>query len=242
MRRIFLILPLFLAACVVAVPPAPPGPTSTPPATTASPRVNPNTAAANFANVVARMEPVATRECRARAPRSNCNFVVVVDDRPGLPPNAFQTLDRDGRPVIGFTVSLLADARNVDELAFIFGHEAAHHIKGHIPRRIEQARTGALIAGALAALTGADDITVERVAGFGGELAARRFAPAFELEADELGTVLAFSAGFDPERGAQFFARIPDPGNAFLATHPPNAQRINVVRDTLARLRAGQRV
>ncbi|WP_242512003.1 M48 family metalloprotease [Rhodobaculum claviforme] len=241
MRRLILVLPFILAACVVVGPP----PTTQPPpqqTVTAQPRLDSATAAANFERVVNRMEPVVTQECRARAPGRRCDFLVVVDTSPGLPPNAFQTLDRDGRPVIGFTLALLADARNVDELAFIFGHEAGHHIAGHIPRRTEQARTGALIAGALAALTGADDITVERVAGIGGEIAARRFAPAFELEADEMGTVLAWRAGFDPERGAQFFSRIPDPGNAFLATHPPNAQRQGVVRDTMARLRAGGRV
>ena len=243
MRRLPLILPLLLAACVVVGPPptSGPPPSGPPPAQSAAPQVSASAAVNTFERVVDRMEPVVSAECRARAPRSNCNFVVVVDTRPGLPPNAFQTLDRDGRPVIGFTMALLTDARNMDELAFIFGHEAGHHIAGHIPRRTEQARTGALIAGALAALTGADDRTVQQAAGIGGEIAARRFAPAFELEADEIGTVLAWRAGFDPERGAAFFARIPDPRNAFLATHPPNAQRIGVVRETLGQLRAGRR-
>ncbi len=238
MRRIlFLCLAALLTACV----PLPLEPDRPPPAARVEtgPRLDTQTSAANFAQVVDTMEPVITSECRARAPRSNCDFMIVVDTRPGLPPNAFQTLDRSGRPVIGFTASLLADARNTDELAFILGHEAAHHIEGHIPRRIEQARTGALIAGALAALTGLDDASVERVAGIGAEIAARRFTPQLELEADRLGTVLAWQAGFDPERGARFFERIPDPGNAFLATHPPNAQRQAVVRNTLSRLRAG---
>lgn len=234
-------LALLLAGCVQVTPlPAPP-PRPAPPATLAPPP-DARRAVANFAEVVERMEPVATAECRARAPQRNCDFLIVVDTRPGLPPNAFQTLDRSGRPVIGFTQALIADARNTDELAFIFGHEAGHHIAGHIPRRAEQARTGALIAGALAALTGADDTTVQRVAGIGGEIVARRFAPDFELEADRYGTLLAWSAGFDPVRGAAFFERIPDPGNAFLATHPPNAQRQGVVRDTLLRLQGGQRL
>lgn len=235
-----LLMALALAACVPVAPmPAPrPGPPPAVQLPDAAPDAR--TAAANFSRVVERMEPVVDAECRATRPRRNCDFIIVVDTRPGAPPNAFQTLDESGRPVIGFTVALLADARNQDELAFILGHEAGHHIAGHIPRRAEQARTGALIAGALAALTGADDRTVQQMAGIGGEIAARRFAPAFELEADALGTRLAWRAGFDPERGAAFFNRIPDPGNAFLATHPPNAQRQAVVRATLAELRAGR--
>jgi predicted Zn-dependent protease len=238
LRRLLLVVTaLLLAACL----PVPPEPARPPQAVQVDPgtRLDARTAASNFAQVVERMEPVVTAQCRARAPRSNCDFLIVVDTRPGLPPNAFQTIDRSGRPVIGFTATLLADARNVDELAFILGHEAAHHIEGHIPRRAQEARTGALIAGALAALTGLDDASVERVAVLGGEIAARRFTPQLELEADRLGTVLAWQAGFDPERGAAFFARIPDPGNAFLATHPPNAQRQAVVRQTLARIRSG---
>ena len=242
MPRIALLLPLLLAACVVVEPlPSGPPPQQAPQAQAAAPRLNASAAAANFERVVERMEPIAAAECRARAPRRNCDFLIVVDTRPGLPPNAFQTLDETGRPVIGFTLSLLVDARNTDELAFIFGHEAGHHIAGHIPRMADEARTGAIIAGALASLTGADDRTIERVAGIGGQIAARRFAPTFELEADEIGTVLAWRGGFDPERGAAFFSRIPDPGNAFLATHPPNTQRIDVVRRTLSQLRAGGR-
>jgi len=43
-------------------------------------------------------------------------------------------------------------------------------------------------------------------------------------------------AGYNPVRGAQFFTRIPDPGNRFLGTHPPNAQRIETVRRVNAQL------
>jgi Zn-dependent protease with chaperone function len=113
-------------------------------------------AADNFIMVVRRVEPVAEQMCRERTPRANCDFLVVVDDRPGQPPNAFQTLDRNGRPVIGFTLALLADARNQDELAFVFGHEAAHHIAGHIPIAQRSATEGALVGGLLATLGGLD--------------------------------------------------------------------------------------
>lgn len=41
---------------------------------------------------------------------------------------------------------------------------------------------------------------------------------------------------YDPLRGAEFFTRIPDPGNRFLGTHPPNAARLETVRRTAAAL------
>lgn len=199
--------------------------------------IAPDVAASNFSSVVARMEPVIERACRDRNGAGNCDFTIVVDARPGQPPNAYQTLDRAGRPVIAFTVPLIAVARNVDELAFVMGHEAAHHIDGHIPRQQRSAKAGALVFGLVAAVTGGDETTIRSAQDIGGTIGARRYAKDHELEADATGTILAWRAGYDPERGAAFFARIPDPGNVFLGTHPPNAARIEMVRRTLATLR-----
>lgn len=70
----------------------------------------------------------------------------------------------------------------------------------------------------------------------GASLGARTYSKDFELEADQLGTVITARAGFDPVRGALFFNRIPDPGNRFLGTHPPNAARMDIVRKTAAGL------
>lgn len=233
MRRLLILVSLALAACVEAPPP----PVAGPPLPVAGPVVGPDIAARNFTSVVARMEPVIERECRSRIGGGNCDFRIVVDDRLSQPPNAYQSLDRAGRPVIAFTLGLIAEARNVDELAFVMGHEAAHHIEEHIPRQQQEALTAALILGGLTAVTGGDEAAIRSAQQVGGSLGARRYAKEYELEADALGTLLAWRAGYDPERGAAFFMRIPDPGNRFLGSHPPNASRIEVVRRTLAGLR-----
>ncbi|MEI2807741.1 MAG: M48 family metallopeptidase [Albidovulum sp.] len=234
MRQVMLAaLALALAGCVETS--APP-PVQMAPLPEAGSPVSPGTAAANFVGVVRRMEPVIEQECLARRARTNCDFRIVVDDRPGQPPNAYQTLDSAGRPIIAFTLPLIAEARNADELAFVMGHEAAHHIASHIPRQQQEATTGALILGVLTAATGGDETAIRTAQNLGGTIGARRYAKDYELEADALGTILAWDAGYDPERGAAFFARIPDPGNRFLGTHPPNAARIDTVRRTLASL------
>ncbi|MFK7744911.1 MAG: M48 family metallopeptidase [Roseobacter sp.] len=190
----------------------------------------------DFAQVVRTVEPVAERECKARTSRVNCDFKIVVDDRPNQPANAFQTIDKSGRPIIAFTLQLIEDARNQDELAFVMGHEAAHHIAGHIGRQQQNAVAGAVIAGSLAVLLGGDAGVVETAQRRGAQVGARTYSKEFELEADALGTVITARAGFDPVRGAEFFRRIPDPGDRFLGTHPPNAQRIAIVRETAAGL------
>ena len=194
-------------------------------------------AAKNFVSVVDSVEPVAERICRAEAPGAKCDFQIVVDQRPDQPPNAYQTLDKAGRPIIAFTVSLIAETRNRDEIAFIIGHEAAHHIAGHLARRAESAQRGALLAGVLASIGGAADDAVRAAVQLGAEVGARTYSKDFELEADALGTVIAFRAGFDPVVGARYFERIPDPGNRFLGTHPPNRQRVQTVRETMSSLR-----
>lgn len=200
-----------------------------------SPTVEGRTAVRNFLTVVETVEPVAEAECRARRPNSNCDFKIVVDDRPGLPPNAFQTLDASGRPILAFTVPLIAEVRNQDELAFIMAHEAAHHIQGHLGRLQQNATIGAAVAGSLAGVFGrTDPDAIQAAQEFGAAVGARSYSKDFELEADELGTVIAARAGFNPLRGAAFFSRIPDPGNRFLGTHPPNGQRVAVVRRTAA--------
>ncbi|MEM9344015.1 MAG: M48 family metalloprotease [Pseudomonadota bacterium] len=229
MRFLAVFALVVMAACDVATVPtagAPPGPEVT--------RVQGGSA--SFRAVVDRVIPVAEQECRARTRNRPCTFTVVVDERPNVPPNAFQTLDRRGRPVIGFTQALIEDARNPDEIAFVLGHEAAHHIEGHIPETQQRAVEGAIVGTVLAATLGLDAAGTEAAQRVGGSIGARRYAKEFELEADALGTVIAARAGFDPLRGAAFFNRIPDPGDQFLGTHPPNAERIATVRRVAAGL------
>ncbi len=187
----------------------------------------------NFRAVVTAVEPVAERICRERTIDVNCDFQIVVDDTVNAAPNAFQTEDEDGRPILGFTVSLIAVTRNRDELAFIMAHEAAHHIRGHLQQSRQNAQIGATIAGAagqfVGALFGGGEEITQAAEQIGANIGFRRFSKDFELEADALGTIIAARAGFDPINGAQFFNRIPDPGNRFLGTHPPNRDRLSTV-------------
>lgn len=233
MRFVPFLLVLLAAGCAVAPGPVPPAP-----APTASDRLpSPRQAVQNFITVVRRVEPVAEAACRSNAPRQNCDFLILVDDDPRQPPNAFQTIDRSGRPVVVFTIGLIAEARNQDELAFILGHEASHHIEGHIPRQQESAIRGAVLFGVLTGLGGGDAAAIRAAQDIGATVGARTYSKEFELEADRLGTVIAHRAGYDPVRGAAYFFRVQDPGNVFLGTHPPNADRIETVRRTAAGLR-----
>ncbi|MEM8851883.1 MAG: M48 family metallopeptidase [Pseudomonadota bacterium] len=224
---------LILTGCVTTAPVPQPAPAAggSQPA-----RVSGATAVQNFRSAVARVEPAAEAMCRARTERINCDFLIRVDPNPNAPPNAFQSLDRNGRPLLTFTQALIADARNQDEIAFVIGHESAHHIQQHIARQRQSALAGALVGGLVATAAGADANTINQISRAGAQVGARSYSREHELEADALGTVITAQAGFDPVRGAAFFNRIPDPGDQFLGTHPPNAERIATVRRVAAGL------
>lgn len=239
-RRIAAVLTLALAtaACTVTTvsgPQVPAGGQLAAPPVAPPPRST-GAAVAQLSSVVDRVEPVAEQECRRRTRGIECDLQIFIDDDPRQPPNAFQTLDRNGDPVIVFTMALAQDTRNPDELAFILGHEAAHHILGHIPQAQQTALLGAVLAGVLAQSGGAPGDAVEIAQQLGATVGSRAFSKDFELEADRLGTIIAARAGYDPVRGAEYFARVPDPGDRFLGSHPPNAERIRVVRQTAAGL------
>lgn len=227
--------------------PTDPGTVVVPPVVTAPPvredipRQSARGTAMAFLGVIRAMEPAVERECvqRRRAP-INCDFQFVVDDRPGLEPNAFQTLDNAGRPIIGFTLSLIAATRNTDELAFVVGHEASHHILNHIDQKTGAATAGAVILSGIAAVSGADPAAIRAAQQMGAQVGARYYSKDWELQADYLGAIVTMNAGYDPLHGAEFFARIPDPGDRVLGSHPSRAQRQAQVARAVADVKSGR--
>lgn len=202
---------------------------------------SPQNAARTFVAVMRRMEPAVERECLQRRTQPiNCDFQFVVDDRPGLEPNAFQTVDDNGRPIIGFTLSLIAATRNADEIAFVVGHEASHHILNHLERKTGAATAGAVILGSIASVYGGDQSAIETAQRIGASVGSRYYSREWELQADYLGAIIAVNAGFDPVLGSQFFLRIPDPGDHILGTHPSRASRLAQVNRAVADVSSGR--
>ena len=176
MRLLILIAFLFVSACQVTTT-APRAPSA------AAPQGQPvsRDVRDRFQTVVERVAPVAVSTCQARTRGRDCRFQIFVDTRPGLPVNAFQTEDRSGRPVIVFTLPLVQQARNADELAFVLGHETAHHILGHLSRTQTNAAQGALIGAVLAGALGVDGASAEALSRQGAAIGSRTFSKEFEL-------------------------------------------------------------
>lgn len=226
---ILLVSVLNLGACVATAP------TQTP-STTAVPETIP-VSVTRAIEVTRRMEPVAEQVCRAQTPRQNCDFEFLVNRDPRSGVNAFQTINpNNGRPVVILTVGLIRSVRNADELAFVIGHEAAHHIAQHIQQQEAAAQAGAQIFGASAQQQGASRDEIIAAAQQGAFVGFRQFSQRAELEADSLGTQITCLAGFDALAGSRFFAQLSDPEAGVFSTHPPTAARIRIVEETAAQL------
>ena len=198
-------------------------------------------AARSFVTVMRKMEPAVERESlQRRSQPINCDFQFDVDDRAGLEPNAFQTVDSTGRPIIGFTLSLIASARNADELAFVVGHEASHHILGHLDQKNRAATAGAVLGSILGSYTGGNPEVVRTAQQIGASISSRTFSKEWALQADYMGALITLNAGYDPRNGARFFERIPDPGDRILGSHPSRASRIAQVDRAVADYTSGR--
>jgi len=188
-----------------------------------------------FVTGVRSMRPVLVETCLKLREDRNCDFVISVNLDRMSPPNAFQTVDEKGRPLLLFSITLIDDMKNADEIAFVIGHEGAHHILGHLEHQKKSAAGGATLFEVLAAALGGSAQSVGAASDIGAAVGARNYSKNYELEADRLGAQMTLSGGFDPVIGAAYFTRIPDPENKFLGTHPPNRDRIFAVRTAVGR-------
>lgn len=185
-----------------------------------------------YYRVAARVEPVAESVCRSlhsNKPRNFCDFQVKVNTDPSEPPNAYQTIGRDGRPIITFNVNMLRSFRNDDEIAFVFGHEAGHQIARHIEQTQNNQLAGAVLGGILVAVGGGDaQVGVD----IGGAIGGRSYSKKYELQADTIAAHIADRAGYNAAIGARTFERTRG-SSALLATHPPSTQRLDQVARTI---------
>lgn len=189
---------------------------------------------ADFIRVAARVEIIAEDMCREAEGSRSCDFLIVMDDREHQPSNAYQFISKGGQPVLAVTIPLLNEVRNDDELAFVIGHEAAHHVAGHLEQQSVYAQQGAILGGFTAAILGADAESIEAARDIGAFMGTRQFSKQHEIEADQLGAIIALRAGFDPQVGVAYFTRIPDPGEKFLGSHPSNSDRIEAVKSAIS--------
>lgn len=198
-----------------------------------------------FRRVASRVERAGSKYCvslTADRQGFDCDVDLAIDRKMKVR-NAYFTFD-DGNPIIRISMPMLKDSASDDEVAFILSHEYGHLIGRHIEKQEQQAIAGALILGALTAVaTDYDEDLVEASLGIGAAVGSMAYSQSFELESDTLGARITHSAGYDPVKGAKFFAR-PEKartsaGNlSFWGTHPPDEKRLAIVLATVDQINA----
>jgi len=119
-------------------------------------------------------------------------------------------------------------ARSDDELAVVMGHESCHAVARHGTERMSE---GALLNAGVQA-TGA--ATGSQAAAQGASTAAQLLialphSRSQEIEADEMGLLVAAQAGYDPRTAIDLWKRMQANGGAppeWLSTHPSESTRI----------------
>lgn len=124
---------------------------------------------------------------------------------------------------------ILQRALSDEALAFVLAHEMAHSILEHERQTLHFARM--LLRQDVPRTV--DDMYVEMGYSFALLSALEPVMQQGELEADELGLLLASAAGFAPQGQLAFFAEqagLDKPGASLVQTHPPVAQRLQQLR------------
>ncbi len=230
----------FVVGCVETTGPAPQPQKPAPTKPQVTKLRSASSGLAAFKRVSGRVEPVAERSCRQmhpKAPAKFCDFQIKVLNDPKQAPNAFQSIGKDGRPVITFNINMIRSIQNDHEIAFIMGHEAGHQMATHLIKQRQNATAGAVVGGILAGVLGAN---VNTGTDLGGLIGARGYSKNYELQADRIGTHIASRAGYNPVVGAKSFNRTAGGSNAFLSTHPPSQDRINTVNQTAAQIKTAK--
>lgn len=123
---------------------------------------------------------------------------------------------------IYFTTALMDFVASDDELAFIMGHEIGHNENKHTHRQLKRHNATETVFG-----EGKKDYADLF------SLLIMSYGQPDEIEADRCGAYLAFKAGYDPEKGFDFFKRLSkNEGDKnmllkLIRTHPCSKDRVS---------------
>jgi len=136
---------------------------------------------------------------------------------------------------IGINTGLLARLQPTDdELAQIIGHEIAHALSEHTREKISNSTTSTYllnVVGLSRRMNTVSSKILQQFVEVGVHLPNSRQS---ELEADQVGTLIAAKAGYDPRAAASLWEKVRaltgEQSSVFLSTHPLPGERISALR------------
>ena len=145
-----------------------------------------------------------------------------------------------GGPIF-INIGTITAATNEAELAGVMSHEMSHVYMQHSAKQMKQS-TGPSI------LAGLGQVLGSMIGGVGGALASiggqmvggmwsMRYSRADEAQADAVGAVIMYKAGYNPRSLAEFFQKLESQGGSppqFLSDHPNPGNRVQAVDKEIA--------
>ena len=168
-----------------------------------------------------RIETAARQRTPGMANRMQWSWTVVDD-----PKNVNAWMVPGGKACV--YTGMIDFVRNDDELAVVMGHEASHAIARHGTERLSEGNLLGLGVAATGAATGSQ-AAAQGASAAAQYLIAMPNSRKHEIEADELGLLIAAQAGYDPRTAIDLWRRMQSQGGSppeFLSTHPSESTRI----------------
>jgi peptidase M48-like protein len=139
-------------------------------------------------------------------------------------------------------VGTITAAENEAELAGVMAHEMSHVYMQHSAKQAGKTQTMSALAGLAGAILGATtDSTLGSLAQagiqFGAEGLILKYSRGDEAQADAVGAVIMYRAGYNPQAMADFFKKLAAQGSAgpqFLSDHPNPGNREEAIQKEIA--------
>jgi predicted Zn-dependent protease len=142
-----------------------------------------------------------------------------------------------GGPIF-VNIGTMTAADNEAELAGVLAHEMSHVYMQHSIKQMKKAQLTQGIAGILGAVLGSVGGAVGTLgqlgAGIAGGVLTMKYSRADEAQADAVGAIIMYKAGYDPHYMAKFFEKLAsmgDTGPQFLSDHPNPGNRMQAIQE-----------
>ncbi len=146
-----------------------------------------------------------------------------------------------GGKVVVYT-GILKITENDDELAVVMGHEIAHAVARHGNERMSQQLAiygiGQTLGGVMRTEMGKQ--IFNQSYGIGTTLGILKYSRTHETEADKLGLIFMYVAGYNPEKAIDFWQKMAVQGSSvpeILSTHPSDETRIKDIKIFLPKIK-----